>query len=106
MRIRTVPVTTVALLALLVSGCASEDSTDDVAGPQAGEGTGDSCVLEEPVPVGAALSLTGAAASYGQSQKKGLEVALDDLAKKEGVTYDLKIEDDGTDPKQGIAVFE
>jgi branched-chain amino acid transport system substrate-binding protein len=58
------------------------------------------------VPVGAALSLTGAAASYGQSQQKGLEVALDDLAEKEGVTYDLTVEDDATDPKQGIAVFE
>lgn len=104
MRIRTVPLAT-AVLALLVSGCATEDGSDTVAGPQ-GEGTGESCVLEEPVSVGAALSLTGAAASYGQSQKKGLEVALDDLAKKEGVTYDLKIEDDGTDPKQGIAVFE
>lgn len=107
MRIRTAHVSTAAALALLLSGCASEESKDTAAAPKTGgEGTGDACVLEDPVPVGAALSLTGAAASYGQSQKKGLEVALDDLAKKKGVTYDLKIEDDGTDPKQGIAVFE
>lgn len=107
MRIRTAHVSTVAALALLLSGCAGEGADDTAAAPKTdGEGTGDACVLEEPVPVGAALSLTGAAASYGQSQKKGLEVALDDLANKDGVTYDLKIEDDGTDPKQGIAVFE
>ena len=114
MRIRTASVSTAAALALLVTGCAAEDPADttDTAAPApqasggAGGGTGEDCVLEEPVPVGAALSLTGAAASYGQSQQKGLEVALDDLAAKEGVTYELAIEDDATDPKQGIAVFE
>ena len=106
MRLRTLPVASAATLALLLTGCAAEDTTDTAAPPQTGEGSGDSCVLEDPVPVGAALSLTGAAASYGQSQQKGLEVALDDLAEKEGVTYDLTVEDDATDPKQGIAVFE
>ena len=107
MRIRTVPLTAAAALALVLSGCASEEAADTATGSgSTGEGTGDSCVLEDPVPVGAALSLTGAAAIYGQSQQKGLEVAQDALAEKEGVTYDLKIEDDATDPKQGIAVFE
>ena len=110
MRIRTASVSTAAALALLVTGCASEDPADTAApAPQAsggGGGSGEDCVIEEPVPVGAALSLTGAAASYGQSQQKGLEVALDDLAAKEGVTYELAVEDDATDPKQGIAVFE
>jgi len=110
MRIRTASVSTAAALALLVTGCASEDPADTAApAPQAsggGGGSGEDCVIEEPVPVGAALSLTGAAASYGQSQQKGLELALDDLAEKEGVTYELAIEDDATDPKQGIAVFE
>lgn len=109
MRIRTAPFAAAAALALLITGCASEDSADSVSGgdgAKAGRGTGDSCVLDKPVPMGAALSLTGGAASFGQSQKKGLEVAMDDLAKKQGVKYDLKIEDDATDPKQGIAVFE
>src|SRR5690606_1265731 len=58
------------------------------------------------VPLGAALSLTGAAASYGESQQNGLKLALKDLNAKDGVKYDLKIEDDGTDPKQAIGVFE
>lgn len=107
MRVRSVtPLATAAVLAMLVAGCASEDTSSDTATGAQGEGSGDSCVLEEPVPVGAALSLTGPAASYGESQRKGLEVALDTLAEKEGVTYDLKVEDDGTDPKQGISVFE
>lgn len=107
---RSVPITTTAaLLALLATGCASSGSDDTAAAPSSassGAAAGGACTLPDPVPVGAALSLTGAAASYGQSQQKGLEVALDKVAEQPGVTYDLKIEDDATDPKQGITVFE
>ncbi|MPZ96491.1 MAG: ABC transporter substrate-binding protein [Propionibacteriales bacterium] len=108
MRIRMLPVTTAAAMALLATSCASggEGSSDGGSGALAGEGSGDSCVIEDPVPVGAALSLTGAAASYGESQQKGLEVAIDKIAETEGVSYDLTVEDDATDPKQGITVFE
>ena len=106
MRIRTVPLASAAAVALLLAGCASEEPAETVTAGSTGEGSGESCVLEEPVPVGAALSLTGPAASYGQSQQKGLETALAALEEEEGVTYDLRIEDDATDPKQGIAVFE
>lgn len=106
MRTRIIPLATAAALTLLVSSCAGGGSSEGTAGELVGEGTGDSCVIADPVPVGAALSLTGAAASYGESQKKGLEVAMDKLAEKDGVTYDLKVEDDATDPKQGITVFE
>ena len=105
MRIRTVPLAAAAL-SLLLAGCAGEDSSETVSTGSTGEGSGDSCVLEEPVKVGAALSLTGAAGSYGQSQQRGLETALAALEEQEGVTYDLQVEDDATDPKQGIAVFE
>ena len=58
------------------------------------------------MPIGAVLSLTGAAASYGESQQKGLELAAEELAEKEGVTYELTIEDDQTDPRQGITLFD
>src|SRR5690606_5750972 len=75
-------------------------------GELVGSGSGDYCVIAAPVPVGAVVSLTGAAASYGESQKKGLELALEQLTEKGGVEYDLKIEDDATDPRQGITVFE
>ncbi|MGH3384466.1 MAG: ABC transporter substrate-binding protein [Nocardioidaceae bacterium] len=99
---------TTAAMALLATSCASDGggSSGGGSGALAGKGSGDSCVIEDPIPVGAALSLTGAAASYGESQKKGLEVALDKVAETEGVTYDLTVEDDATDPKQGITVFE
>lgn len=96
------------VLALSLSACGSEDGDggDGAAGGLVGEGTGDACVIEGEVPIGAALSLTGAAASYGESQKNGLELAAEELNAKDGVTYALTIEDDQTDPKQAISVFE
>ena len=99
-----------AVLALALSACGSGDSatTGGGGGTSAlkGTGTGDTCKITAPVPIGAVFSLTGAAASYGESQKKGLELAAEELKTKGGVTYDVKIEDDATDPQQGIAVFE
>jgi branched-chain amino acid transport system substrate-binding protein len=92
-------------LTVTLAACTSEGGvgTDDGL---VGEGTGDDCTIESPVPVGAALSLTGAAASYGESQQKGLELAAEQLGAKGGVEYELTVEDDQTDPRQGIAVFE
>ncbi|HET6562914.1 MAG TPA: ABC transporter substrate-binding protein [Marmoricola sp.] len=101
---RTVAVSSAA--ALLLAACGGGDGDDAASADLTGEGTGESCVIDAPVPVGAALSLTGAAASYGESQQKGLEVAKAELDEKEGVEYDLTVEDDQTDPRQGITVFE
>ncbi|QDO89110.1 ABC transporter substrate-binding protein [Ornithinimicrobium ciconiae] len=95
------------VLALTLTACGSDDGGDGASdGALAGEGTGDECVIDSDVPVGAAVSLTGAAASYGESQKNGLELAAEELNEKEGVTYALKVEDDQTDPKQAITLFE
>lgn len=60
------------------------------------------------IKIGAALSLTGAAASYGAQQKAGLVAAIDDvnaagaLPKK----IELIVEDDASTKEQGIAVFQ
>lgn len=97
-----------AALTLALSACGSGESAPNVGSTNAltGSGTGDSCKIAKPIPIGAVFSLTGAAASYGESQKKGLELAAAELKTKGGVTYDVKTEDDATDPQQGIAVFE
>lgn len=101
---RTAPLS-LAMIALLgLSACASggSESTADLQG----EGTGADCTIPDPVPVGAALSLTGAAGSYGESQRNGLELAAAHLNEQGGVTYDLTVEDDQTDERQGITLFE
>lgn len=108
MRTSVIPVTTaVAAVSLILAGCGSSDDGDGGGGALVGEGSGDSCTIEDPIPVGAALSLTGAAGSYGESQRNGLELAQKHLEEASSdISYDLTIEDDQTDPRQGITVFE
>jgi branched-chain amino acid transport system substrate-binding protein len=109
MRVPLSTATAAAAAVLLLASCGSGDRGDSGAaasGELAGEGSGDSCTIEAEVPIGAVLSLTGAAASYGESQQRGLELAAVQLAEKGGVTYDLRIEDDQTDPRQGITLFD
>jgi branched-chain amino acid transport system substrate-binding protein len=107
MRIKLSTVAVSSAAALLLAACGGGDGDGDTsAGNLVGEGTGDECVIEDAVPVGAALSLTGAAASYGESQQMGIRLAEEELSQNEGVAYDVTIEDDQTDPRQGITVFE
>ncbi|MDC5698783.1 ABC transporter substrate-binding protein [Intrasporangium calvum] len=106
----SVAVAATATLALAACGGGNGDGggggQTGAAGGLKGQGSGESCTISQAVPVGAALSLTGAAGSYGTSQQKGLELAAEQLNAKGGVKYDVKIEDDQTDPRQGITVFE
>ena len=109
MRVPLSTATAAAAAVLLLASCGSGDGGGGgtaASGELAGEGTGDSCTIEAEVPIGAVLSLTGAAASYGESQQRGLELAAAQLAEKGGVPYDLRIEDDQTDPRQGITLFD
>lgn len=107
MRIKLSTVAVTSAAALLLAACGGGDGDGgSTAGSLTGEGSGDDCTIEAAVPVGAALSLTGAAASYGESQQMGIQLAEEELGQKEGVTYDVTIEDDQTDPRQGITVFE
>jgi branched-chain amino acid transport system substrate-binding protein len=105
-RLTTVAVATAATVVLASCGSGDGDGGGEAAADRTGEGTGDSCTIEGAVPIGAVLSLTGAAASYGESQQRGLELAAEQLADKGGVTYELTIEDDQTDPRQGITLFD
>lgn len=101
------PTLAAAAVAALAAGLVASTSAGATTAPP-GEGSaaaGGDCEIAD-VPIGAALSLTGAAAAYGESQQRGLELARDELNERGGVTYDLRIEDDATEPTQGITVFE
>lgn len=98
-----------SLLLLALAACSTTSPTpsgDAEAGGLVGSGTGAECSIESEIPIGAAFSLTGAAAQYGSSQKNALEMAVDDLNEVGGVTYSLTVEDDATDPQQAIQVFD
>ncbi|UTX52420.1 ABC transporter substrate-binding protein [Leucobacter aridicollis] len=98
----------VSASALLLAGCSTGggDESGGEAGGLVGTGSGDSCVIDSPVKIGAALSLTGGAGSYGASQQQGLELALAELNAADGIEYKLSIEDDASEPRQGISVME
>ncbi|GAA3761708.1 ABC transporter substrate-binding protein [Microbacterium kribbense] len=98
----------ISALALMLAACSGTGAGDGnaKAGTLVGTGTGSSCTISGEVPVAAAFSLTGAAAQYGAGQKNAVELAVENLNKAGGVKYKLTVEDDQTDPKQGIQLFE
>ena len=61
------------------------------------------------VKLGAAFSLTGAAAQYGATQKNGAQLAVDDINSSgflPGVTLSLDVEDDASAKDTAINVFQ
>jgi branched-chain amino acid transport system substrate-binding protein len=63
----------------------------------------------ETVKIGAALSMTGAAAVYGASQKKGIELAVEEINKSGALKNNklqVLVEDDGSTKEQGINVYQ
>lgn len=83
------------------------DGEDAGGGEDGGEVAGDgACTFDEPVKVGVVFSQTGGAAVYGATQRAGVELAADELNARGPVTYELVIEDDASDPAQGITAFE
>lgn len=60
------------------------------------------------VKIGFALSMTGGAAAYGATQKKGAQLAVDEInaaAGANGLKIKAIFEDDASVPQQGINVF-
>jgi branched-chain amino acid transport system substrate-binding protein len=59
--------------------------------------------------IGAALTLTTASSVYGQAQKNGIQLAVDEINGQNavpGVKLDVVYEDDGGTPATGITVFQ
>lgn len=64
---------------------------------------------KEPITIGAIISLSGAAASYGEYAKDGMQLAVSEINAKGGVNgRDVKliIEDDKTDGKDAVSAFK
>lgn len=84
----------------------ADEATDGGTAAPTGDGGGDGCTLDEPVTVGVVFSQTEGAAVYGSSQLAAVELAAEELNAEGGVTYELAVEDDASDPTQGITAFE
>jgi branched-chain amino acid transport system substrate-binding protein len=64
---------------------------------------------DKTLKAGAALSLTGAAAVYGNTQKNGIQAAVDAVNgsnSMNGVRIDVAVDDDASSKEQGINVFQ
>ena len=64
---------------------------------------------KEPITIGAIISLSGAAASYGEYAKDGMQLAVSEINAKGGVNgRDVKliIEDDKTNGKDAVSAFK
>jgi len=59
----------------------------------------------ETIKIGAVLGLTGSAAADSLSIKRGLDLAVEDLA-KEGVAVEINYQDDKTDAKQTVSALQ
>jgi branched-chain amino acid transport system substrate-binding protein len=87
-------------LALLTALACKDKGAPSSSGGGAPEGTASGGVI------GAALSLTGPAASYGAQQRAGIQAAVDEVNQAGGVKLTVLIEDDASTKEQGITVFQ
>ena len=93
----------VVVLALAVAAACKEKAGP----PEGGSGSAASSAgAGQGAVVGAALSLTGAAAVYGGQQRAGIQAAVDDVAAGGGPKLDVRVEDDASTKEQGITVFQ
>ena len=60
--------------------------------------------LNEPIRIGAALSLSGPASSDGEAIQSGLELAKKDLSER-GIEVEIVYQDDETDPKKTVSAI-
>ncbi|PIN75650.1 hypothetical protein COV18_02275 [Candidatus Woesearchaeota archaeon CG10_big_fil_rev_8_21_14_0_10_37_12] len=62
----------------------------------------------DTVKIGALLSLSGPAASYGQESQKGIDLAVEEINTKGGINgkqVEIIYEDDATDSKKAVTAF-
>jgi len=90
-----------SLLLLLAAAC-KDQSTE---APASGAG-GTATASGGGATIGAALSLTGAAASYGALQRAGIQAGVEQVNGGGGPKLNVLIEDDASTKEQGITVFQ
>lgn len=93
----------------LVAALALAFAATGCAGPQSQQPTDDSAGDGATAKIGFAAPLTGDNAVYGEGMKRAVELAIEeanesDVAKAQGILFEIKAEDDAADPKQAVNV--
>ncbi len=102
------------LAVLLFAACGDgadetvDDAADEATGDEADEADGpdDAAALDEPVRIGVVFSQTAGAAVYGETQRAAAELAAEEINEAGNIQIELVIEDDSSDPSQGITAYE
>src|SRR5260370_28893292 len=89
----------IPLLLMLAAACKQKEAQGPAPSSEPG-------VAQGGAVIGACLSLTGAAASYGAQQRAGIQAAADDVNQAGATRLDIRIEDDASAKEQGITVFQ
>jgi branched-chain amino acid transport system substrate-binding protein len=87
-------------LVLFLLAAACKDKGAQAPGPGGGAANAGGAVF------GAAISITGAAASYGAQQRAGIQAAVDEVNSGGQAKVSVIVEDDASTKEQGITVFQ
>lgn len=96
-------VSIIILAAILIGIAVSLSNSEKSPAPAGGNGA-----PTKPIVIGAVISLTGPAASFGEYAKNGMELAAAEINAAGGIDgREVKIiyEDDQTDPKAAVSAF-
>ena len=87
-----------AVMALSLAAC-SNSGTAAGGGDKGGSSKGGT------IKIGGSGPLTGDAAVYGTAVKNAAEIAIEEVNKKGGLQYELKMEDDKADGEQAVTAY-
>ncbi len=104
---RPLPALLLILAAALLASCGG-GAQPAPSGRSSSQG-GSSSAQQRTATIGVVYSLTGAAASYGATQKNGVSLAADEINTSNSIPntkLNLIIDDDASDKAQGISVYQ
>jgi branched-chain amino acid transport system substrate-binding protein len=93
----------------LLAACGGGGNPAPSNGTSSQAGASPSSAQQRTATIGVVYSLTGAAASYGATQKNGVSLAADEINASNyipNVKLNLIIDDDASDKAQGISVYQ
>lgn len=87
--------TAAVMAATLVTGCASDETTENTGNSR--DGT--------VIKIGTSGPMTGGNAVYGNAIANGLELAFEEINAKGGLQFEIKAQDDEGDPGKGMNAY-
>ncbi len=98
--IKTTKITLIIVIIVIIGGIwyaiSNQESMPEDVPPE----------IKKPIKIGAILPLTGEAASYGQSWKRGVELGVEKIERKYGIEVEVLYEDSRMLPSQSATIAQ